>query len=59
MNIQEMLASDKPMVLPADVAPIIGSDPQYIRYVAKHTPEVLGFPVTVIGSRVKIQEFHF
>ena len=38
----------------ADIAPLLESDPDAIRCQAKEDPSKLGFPVCVIGSRVKI-----
>ena len=42
------------MLTPADIAPILGVDPQSIRLQAKDDPKKLGFPVVVIGSRTMI-----
>lgn len=49
-----IVTSEKELLTPADVAPVLGCDPQDIRVTAKQAPERLGFPVTVIGTRVKI-----
>lgn len=38
----------------SEVAKIIGCDPQELRSQAQSKPHLLGFPVCVIGSRVKI-----
>jgi len=42
------------MLTAAQVAPFIGSDPHTIRIAAHTRPDLLGFPVVVMGSRVKI-----
>lgn len=42
------------MLTPAEVAPLIGVDPQSIRLQAQSDPKKLGFPVVVIGSRTMI-----
>lgn len=49
MTINEIKASDKVMLTPADVAEALGVDAQGIRIMAREQPERLGFPVTVIG----------
>ena len=54
MTIEEVRASTKPMLTPAEVAPIIGCDPQGIRITAREHPEWLHFPTICIKSRVKI-----
>lgn len=53
-TLAEVESSNKIMLSAADIAPIIGSDPQLIRMQARERPELLGFPVVCIGSRVKI-----
>ena len=53
MTLTEIKASDKPMLTPADVAPVLGCDPQDIRVAARQRPDLLGFNFTVIGTRVK------
>ena len=47
------------MLTPAQVAPFLGSNPDTIRYMAREHPEKLGFPVCVIGNRVKIPKRPF
>ena len=59
MTIEEVLASDRPMIRPVDVAPIIGCDPQWVRDTAKQNPQALGFPVLVVGTRTKIPRIPF
>ena len=53
-TLAEVESSNKIMLSAADIAPIIGSDPQLIRMQARERPELLGFPGVCIGSRVKI-----
>jgi len=55
----EAISSDKDVLTPSDVAPIIGVDPQDLRDTARTHPERLGFPVMIIGSRVKIPRAGF
>ena len=48
MTVEEMLASDKPVLTPADIAPVLGRKPYSISIAAKDHPEQLGFPVSRI-----------
>lgn len=59
MTLSEIKASDKPFLTASDVAEVLQSDPQLIRWQAKNGPARLGFPVTVIRSRVKIPRLAF
>lgn len=54
MTLSEIKQSDKDVLIPADVAPVIGCNPHQIRVTARQRPELLGFPVIVVGTRVKI-----
>ena len=54
MTLEEIKAMEREFLIPRDVAPVLGVDPQDIRVAAKLAPEKLGFNVSVIGSRVKI-----
>lgn len=51
--------SDSFMILASDIAPVIGADAQCIRSQAQSDPKSLGFPVSVIGSRVLIPRIPF
>ena len=59
MTLDEIKASDKLMLTPADIAPILGADAQDIRLTARLHPERLGFNVAVIGTRVKVPRLAF
>ena len=59
MTIDQIRESDKTMLTPADVADTLGVDPQSIRTAAKQRPDLLGFNVTVIGSRTLIPRVGF
>lgn len=59
MNLAEIKASDKQFLTPADVSEIVGVDPQSLRLQARQKPEMLGFPVVVIGTRTKIPRIPF
>ena len=57
MTIQEIMASDKVMLLPKDVAPVLGCHEQSIRLAAKE--DDLPFPCFRSGNRVKIPRLPF
>ena len=54
MTLEELEACPKAVVTAADIADILGASPNTIRFQAQECPEKLGFPVIVMGSRVKI-----
>lgn len=59
MTLNEIRASGKAMLTPADVAPVLGCNPYAINVAAKQDPARLGFPVCMIGNRVKIPRLAF
>lgn len=59
MTIDEIKSSDKPFLLAVDIAGILGCDAHAIRIAAHNSPEHLGFPVTVMGTRVRIPRLPF
>lgn len=58
-TLDEVRASGRDVLTPADVAPGLGCDPHYIRVAARQCPERLGFPVVLIGNRTKIPRIAF
>lgn len=54
MTLDELKNSDEEVLTAADIAPILQCDPDKIRRQAHADPAMLGFPVSVILSRVKI-----
>lgn len=54
MTLEEMKASDAAFVNAADVAPLLGCGPHFIRQAAHEAPELLGFPTSILGRRVLI-----
>ena len=54
MTLEEVKASDKPMLTPMDIAPILGCGHYTISLIAKNEPEELGFPIMRSGNRTKI-----
>lgn len=59
MTLEEIKHLPDAMLTPAQVAPIIGSDPQTLRMWARQRPDLLGFPAVCIGNRVKIPRVPF
>ena len=53
-RLARIAGSEKEMLSPADVAPVLGCNPYAINVMAKADPARLGFPVCMIGNRVKI-----
>lgn len=54
MTVDEIKTCDREYLIPSEIAPLLGVDPQDIRVSAKQCPERLGFNVAVIGTRTKI-----
>jgi hypothetical protein len=59
MTLDEIKASDKSVLTPAEVAEVLGCDAQDVRIQARLSPEKLGFPVIIIKSRTKIPRIPF
>ena len=59
MDVSEIKSSTKLFLTPADIAPVLGSDPHTVRCTAKQRPELLGFEFTFIGNRMKIPRIPF
>lgn len=59
MTLDDLKRVDRDWLLAREVAPILGTDPHSIRVWAHQRPDVLGFPVCVIGSRVRIPKKPF
>ena len=53
-TLQEIKDCPKEMLVPVDVAGVLGCCAYNINLQAQKDPKALGFPVVVIGSRVKI-----
>lgn len=54
MTLQEIESSTKEVLTCQDVAPVLQCNPATLHMQAVEQPEKLGFPVIVMGSRVKI-----
>ena len=59
MTLDDLKRVDRDWLLAREVAPILGTDPHSIRVAAKVAPGRLGFPVCIIGSRVRIPKKPF
>ena len=59
MSIDEIRNSTETWLMAADIAPILECDPNTIRRQAQSDPSKLGFPVVVLGSRVKVNRKGF
>ena len=59
MTLDDLKRVDREYLTPVQVAEMLGCDPHGIRVWAHQRPEGLGFPVCVIGSRVKIPRRKF
>lgn len=54
MTLSEVERMDAVTLTPVQVASVLHADPHAIRVAAKQCPEHLGFPVMIVGNRVKI-----
>lgn len=59
MTLTEIATSDKSFLTPQDVAGVIHCRPHNINLQAQADPKKLGFPVSVIGTRVRIPRVGF
>lgn len=58
-KLEQIKASDTLFLRPVDVAEILHCSPELIRVAAKKNPELLGFPVSVAGTRTRIPRLPF
>lgn len=58
-TLDDIKAMTDDFLIPAQVAPILGCDPHSIRVQAHKDPTKFGFPVSCIGSRVRISRMGF
>ena len=59
MTLDDLKRVDREFLTPAQVAEVLGCDPQDIRVAARMAPERLGFPVSIVGHRIKIPKVPF
>jgi len=53
-TLADIAGMEKSYITPQEAGDVLQADPQAIRVAARQRPELLGFPVIVYGSRVKI-----
>lgn len=58
-TVAELQACDKPFLSPDDVSGVLGSNPHSIRVMARQQPDMVGFPFTFVGNRMKIPRIPF
>lgn len=54
LTLDELRSMETEVLTPDMVARATECDPQYIRVAAREEPELLGYPVILVGNRVKI-----
>ena len=59
MTLLDLEKLDKTMLTVKDIAPFLGANPYSIHCQAQANPKKLGFPVVVIGKRVRIPKDGF
>lgn len=59
MTLDDLAASTKPYFTVNDVCGVLGTNPHTIRLAAREQPELLGFEVVVLKSRIVIPRIPF
>ena len=59
MTLDQMMLTDKPMLTPEEISDVVGCMPYTINLQAKEDASRLGFPVCMIGTRVRIPRMAF
>ena len=59
MTLEDIKAIDREYLIPREVAAVLGCAQYGINVAARQCPESLGFPVCMVGSRVKIPKRAF
>lgn len=59
MTLDELKAMDRETITPAIAAQVLGCDPHWIRVTAHQNRAMLGFPVVILNTRVKIPRLAF
>lgn len=54
MTLEELKEMDVTLLTPAQAAEVLGIGAQSIRVCARQRPDLLGFPVVIYGSRVRV-----
>ncbi|WP_122788787.1 DNA-binding protein [Intestinibacillus sp. Marseille-P6563] len=59
MTLSDLKTMDAETITPAVAAELLGCNPHYIRVAAHQDKSLLGFPVILLGNRVKIPRVAF
>lgn len=59
MTLEDIEKNPKEFLTVTDIAPYLHSSPSTLRIQAREWPELLGFPVVIVGRRVKIPKTRF
>lgn len=59
MTLEEIMTSNKEMLVPTDIAKLIGCSAYNITLQAREDPDKLGFNVCVVGTRTRIPRIPF
>lgn len=59
LTLEEIEAMPAEVLTPVQVASVLHLDQQAIRIAARERPDLLGFPVVCVGTRVKIPKKSF
>lgn len=59
MTLEELEASPKEMLIPSDIAPILGCNPYTINVATRDGKNPFPFPIIRMGTRVKIPKKPF
>ena len=59
MTLEDVKAMERDAITPAIAAQVLGCDPHWIRAAAHQDRSLLGFPVVVLNSRIKIPRMAF
>lgn len=59
MTLDDLRSMDRETITPAIASKVLNCDPQWIRVAAHQNKSLLGFPVMILNSRVKIPRLAF
>ena len=59
LTISQLRESQKPFLSVEEVSGVLGANPHSIRVTARQRPELIGFPFTFSGNRMKIPRIPF
>lgn len=58
-NLKDLIASEKDFFTPGDISGVLRCDPQTIRVTARQRPDLIRYPFTFVGNRMKIPKIPF